>query len=152
VSTVEGVPWQRPVPGAAIFLWRDFLRPPAAHFLLKNLLEQVLWRQDSVRVYDKLHRLPRLQQWYGDPGTSYRWSRLTIHPRPWTKELTKAREAVQVATGRDFNSCLLNHYRNGNDTVGWQADDEPELGDAPVIASVSLGCARDFRLRLKSNR
>ena len=151
MTEVECVRWQRPVPGAAIFQWRDFLRPPAADFLLKYLLEQVPWRQDSVRVYGKLHRLPRLQQWYGAPGTSYRWSGLTIHPRPWTKELSKAREAVQVATGRVFNSCLLNHYRNGNDTVGWHADDEPELGNAPVIASVSLGCARDFSLRLKSN-
>ena len=31
----------------------------------------------------------------------------------WTKELSKVREAVQVATRRSFNSVLLNHYRDG---------------------------------------
>ena len=137
MSDPDSTRWQRPIPGAAIFLWHDFLRQPAADFLLSYLLEQVPWRQDSVLVYGKRHKLPRLQQWYGDPGTAYRWSGLTIEPRPWTEELSRVREAVQVATRRDFNSVLVNHYRNGNDTVGWHSDDEPELGPRPVIASLS---------------
>ena len=31
--------------------------------------------------------------------------------------------------------------------MGWHADDEPELGGQPVIASVSLGQARTMRIR-----
>jgi alkylated DNA repair dioxygenase AlkB len=31
--------------------------------------------------------------------------------------------------------------------MGWHADDERELGPNPVIASVSLGAARRFKLR-----
>jgi len=150
VNDIDKIRWQRPVPGAAVFLWPEFLRPSAANFLLNHLLEQVPWRQDHVVVYGKRHKLPRLHQWYGDPSTSYRWSGLTIHPSPWTEELEKARQAIQVATGHVFNSVLLNYYRDGSDTVGWHADDEPELGEEPVIASVTLGCARDFSLRLKS--
>ena len=42
---------------------------------------------------------------------------------------------------------LLNLYRDGRDGMGWHADDEPELGRNPVIASVSLGAARRFCLR-----
>jgi alkylated DNA repair dioxygenase AlkB len=42
---------------------------------------------------------------------------------------------------------LCNLYRNGNDSVGLHADAEPEMG--PVIASVSLGAERLFRLKKK---
>jgi alkylated DNA repair dioxygenase AlkB len=54
---------------------------------------------------------------------------------------------VEQATAHRFNSVLLNLYRNGRDSMGWHADDEPELGPAPAIASVSLGALRRFRLR-----
>src|SRR5215472_1965409 len=42
-------------------------------------------------------------------------------------------------------AVLCNLYRNGNDSVGLHADAEPEMG--PVIASVSLGAERLFRLK-----
>ena len=51
-----------------------------------------------------------------------------------------------------FNSCLLNHYRSGNDCVGWHADDETLYGKDSTICSVSLGQARDFQLREKANK
>src|SRR5229473_1387378 len=38
-------------------------------------------------------------------------------------------------------------YRDGNDSVGLHADAEPEMGS--VIASVSLGAERLFRLKRK---
>ena len=44
---------------------------------------------------------------------------------------------------------LANLYRDGNDAMGWHSDDEPELGPAPVIASLSLGAPRRFRLRAR---
>jgi alkylated DNA repair dioxygenase AlkB len=56
---------------------------------------------------------------------------------------------VEGACGRPFNSVLLNLYRNGVDSMGWHSDDERELGERPVIASVSLGATRRFRLRHK---
>ena len=48
-----------------------------------------------------------------------------------------------------FNSVLVNCYRDGNDYVGWHADDEPELGDRPLIASISFGATRPFEFRHK---
>jgi alkylated DNA repair dioxygenase AlkB len=47
----------------------------------------------------------------------------------------------------DFNSVLANRYRDGRDAMGWHRDDEPELGPQPVIASISLGATRRFRLK-----
>ena len=70
-----------------------------------------------------------------------------MQPLPWMPELEEVRDGVQRTTGRKFNSVLLNYYRDGNDTVGWHADDEPGLGLTPFIASLSLGAERDFVLR-----
>ncbi len=70
-----------------------------------------------------------------------------MHPQPWIDELIELRQQVEAAVGCRFNSVLVNLYRDGNDSMGWHADDEPELGERPVIASVSLGSARDFLLR-----
>ncbi|MBP9129397.1 MAG: alpha-ketoglutarate-dependent dioxygenase AlkB, partial [Steroidobacteraceae bacterium] len=55
-------------------------------------------------------------------------------------------------TGHCYNSVLLNLYRDGRDGMGWHADDEPELGREPVIASVSFGATRRFKLRHRRSR
>jgi hypothetical protein len=51
-----------------------------------------------------------------------------------------------------FNSVLLNRYRNGKDSVSWHADDEPEFGERPVIASVSFGGTRTFQFKHKKRK
>jgi alkylated DNA repair dioxygenase AlkB len=56
--------------------------------------------------------------------------------------LQAMRERLQAEGLGRFNSVLLNRYRGGGDYMGWHSDDEPELGPAPVIASLSLGAAR----------
>src|SRR5262249_26588761 len=67
----------------------------------------------------------------------------------WNEVVAEIRRKVEAATGERFNSVLLNRYRNGRDSVAWHADDEPELGAAPLIASVSLGAERKFVLKHK---
>jgi alkylated DNA repair dioxygenase AlkB len=59
---------------------------------------------------------------------------------------------VRELSGAEFNAVLLNLYRDGRDGMGWHADDEPELGRNPVIASVSLGATRRFCLRHRRRR
>jgi alkylated DNA repair dioxygenase AlkB len=91
--------------------------------------------------------VPRLVAWHGDPGTAYTYSGTLHEPLPWTPVLQSIRDRVQGLTGHSFNSVLLNRYRDGRDGMGWHADDERELGRDPVIASVSLGATRRFKLR-----
>ncbi len=100
-------------------------------------------------MFGKAYPVPRLHQWFGDPDAVYSWSGLTMQPQPWSPELAYLRGAVEAATRRRFNSVLVNFYRDGSDAVSWHADDEPELGSQPLIASVSLGASRDFILRRK---
>ena len=51
-----------------------------------------------------------------------------------------------------FNSVLANWYRDGQDSMSFHSDDEPELGINPVIASVTLGEARPFVFKHKETK
>jgi alkylated DNA repair dioxygenase AlkB len=115
-----------------------------------RLLSETDWRHDSVVVYGKRHLQPRLTAWHGEAGYSY--SGLHLAPLPMTPLLAQLRGAVEAATGHRYNSVLLNHYRNGADSMGMHSDDEPELGPQPVIASLSYGATRTFILRHKRSK
>ena len=106
---------------------------------LRRLVDDTPWRQDEVQVWGKTHLQPRLHAWYGDPGSAYTYSGLTLEPTPWTPLLQQLREQVESISHARFNSVLLNYYRDQRDSMGMHSDDEPELGKNPVIASLSLG-------------
>jgi alkylated DNA repair dioxygenase AlkB len=115
--------------------------------LLEQLLSTTAWRQDVITLYGAPTPIPRLQAWYGDPGRTYTYSGIVLEPQPWTPALLEIRTAIEPEAGVRFNSVLCNRYRDGRDGVAWHADDEPELGAEPVIASVSFGAVRPFRFR-----
>ena len=99
---------------------------------------------------------PRLVCYMADgPELGFRYSGLTMEARPWAPAVRAlkrdAEQAANLAPGY-FNSCLLNLYRGGDDYMGWHSDDEKLYGDRPVIASVSLGAARDFMVRPRGGR
>lgn len=100
-----------------------------------------------MRLFGRDIDAPRLSCWIGDPGTDYSYSRVRFQPRPWPAVVQQLRTELHALTGFAFNSVLANRYRDGRDSMGWHADDERELGDAPVIASLSFGATRAFRLR-----
>ena len=136
-----------PLPQAELLFDPAFLTAAEAAALLAHLTADVAWEQRAIRLYGKELPQPRLTAWYGDPAAHYTYSGLAWEPRPWTPALLALRGRVAAATGASFNSVLLNRYRDGRDSMGWHADDEPELGPAPAIASLSLGATRRFRLR-----
>jgi len=127
-----------------------FLTPTASADALQELMAEVPWESRSITLFGRQVPQPRLACWFGDE--SYAYSGITLDPRPWSPLLAHLKNAVEDATGQVFNSVLVNLYRDGNDSMGWHADDEPELGPEPVIASVSLGRTRRFRLRHRETR
>ncbi|WP_035565058.1 alpha-ketoglutarate-dependent dioxygenase AlkB family protein [Hymenobacter sp. IS2118] len=136
-----------PLPQADLLFDPAFLPLTEADALLAQLIREVAWEQRSIRMFGKELPQPRLTAWYGDPDAHYSYSGLAWEPQPWTPVLLQLRQRIEAATGAAFNSVLLNYYRNGRDSMGWHADDEPELGPVPAIASLSLGATRRFRLR-----
>ncbi len=120
--------------------------------LFSDLSSCIKWRHDTIHIYGKKIPLPRLTAWYGDEGKSYIYSGIEHHPEPWTPTLTSIKSKAEEISEVTFNSVLLNLYRHGQDSVSWHSDDEPELGENPIIASLSLGGTRRFSLRHKTSQ
>ncbi|MFT6710476.1 MAG: alkylated DNA repair dioxygenase AlkB [Arenicella sp.] len=142
------------VPDADIEYSPEFIEADVAWQLYERLLDQTQWCQERISLYGKTHDVPRLSCWVADPGLSYAYSNMTMHPVAWSPDLIHIKRQIEdfLAIGsmpHSFNSVLLNQYRNGQDSNGWHSDNEPELGSNPVIASLSLGGGRDFHLRHK---
>ena len=128
-----------------------FLDPQQSISLMHQLIKETPWRQQIIQMYGKEVITPRLTAWFGDSNKSYQFSGTKFDPVPWTLELYELKEKIQKATGLPFNSVLLNFYRDGNDSVAWHSDNEKELGINPHIASLSIGQARQFEFRHKSD-
>jgi alkylated DNA repair dioxygenase AlkB len=140
------------LPDAEVHFYPDFFGAADADRLLGELLETTTWRQEVFKMYGREMPFPRLTAWYGEPGTAYTYSGLKNIPAPWTVPILEVKRAVEPPCGVTFNSVLLNRYRTGQDSVSWHADDEPEFGKGPVIASVSLGGSRVFQLKHKKRK
>ena len=141
-----------PLTDAEIRYWPAAFAAQEAAELQAGLRAGIDWRTEDVIIFGQKRRVPRLVAWHGDPGATYAYSGTLHVPEPWTPELERARDRVHALTGQRFNSVLLNLYRDGRDGMGWHADDEPELGPDPVIASVSFGVTRRFCLRHRNRK
>lgn len=129
-----------------LLLIESFIEMTKAAALFEYLYKKLRWQQDRIKVYGKWHVIPRLQAWHGNADAVYQYSGVEMQPCAWDNNLLKLKQHCELATGCAFNSVLANLYRNGQDCMGFHSDDEPELGDEPVIASVSLGGIRNFDL------
>ncbi len=130
-----------------VWLIDGFITRARADGALATLISDVDWEQHRIRIHGREVASPRLSAWYGDPGARYSYSGLSLSPKPWLAAISDIRARIEPIANTRFNSALLNLYRDGRDSMGWHSDDEPELGDEPVIASVSLGAPRRIRLK-----
>lgn len=124
-----------------------FLDDGYADTVFVRVLEESRWQHERLSLFGRVVTAPRLTAWYGDAGTVYRYSGATRVAEPWTAVIGGLATKVAAALERPFNYVLVNRYRDGNDMLGWHADDERDLGPSPVIAAVSLGAERMFRIR-----
>ncbi len=143
---------QLPLKDAAIRHQEHFLSKEEADTYYRTLRENTPWRQDPITLFGKTYLQPRLTAFYGDEGSTYTYSKLTMRPLPFSSQLLSIRTAVEEVSGYKFNSVLINYYRDGSDSMGWHSDDEKELGTNPVIASLSLGATRRFLLRHRRDK
>ncbi|CAD5291578.1 Alpha-ketoglutarate-dependent dioxygenase AlkB [Alteromonas sp. 38] len=148
-KAAKNSPITLPLPEAEVRYYPQWLSSEQANDY-QGVFESTLpWRQDTIRMYGKYLDVPRLQAWHGDPECLYKYSGIKLAPQPWTPELAVIRDKCIEVCHIPFNSVLANWYRHGQDSMSMHADDEPELGPNPVVASVTFGESRPFVFKHK---
>jgi alkylated DNA repair dioxygenase AlkB len=135
------------LPDAEIIYYPHFFDKKVADGIFSKLKTDIPWQQDNITVFGKTHPQPRLTALFGNDGKPYSYSNIKMQPHPWTLLLQKIKSYVESVYDANFTTVLLNLYRDGKDSNGWHADNEKELGNNPIIASVSFGTERIFQLK-----
>lgn len=134
-------------PAGRLRYWPDWICAERTQELFSALHSDPGWRQLPVRLFGRDIPQPRLTAFHADGGINYTYSGLCLQGRGWSPTLALLRDRLNAQLAQNFNSVLCNLYRDGRDYMGWHADDERELGAAPVIASLSFGARRRFQFR-----
>lgn len=135
------------LPNAELIYIPNFYNNSEADQYFSRLRKTISWQQDDIKVFGKTYKQPRLTALYANNNKPYAYSNITMTPLPFTDELKRIKTDVEKTAEHQFTSVLLNLYRNGNDSNGWHADNEKELGKNPVIASLSFGAPRAFHFK-----
>lgn len=138
------------LPDAELLFWPKWISPEQAERCYQQLAQQLNWQQPAIKIFGKAVLIPRQQVWMGDPHCSYKYSGVLFEPEPWHPLVWQLTDRVNQLCQTRFNSVLLNWYADGQQHMGWHSDDEPELGQNPQIASLSLGQQRFFDLKHKN--
>ena len=126
------------LPDAELVLIDSFFTKEESDYYYQTLLSNTNWREYQMPMYDKVVKAPRMVSWFEDDST-----------QELTTDLNVIRSRVELEANVKFNAVLLNLYRNGKDGVSWHSDRTDKSGKDPIIASVSFGETRLFRLRHK---
>ncbi|MGM5470718.1 alpha-ketoglutarate-dependent dioxygenase AlkB family protein [Flavobacteriaceae bacterium LMO-SS05] len=138
------------LPNAEVVYVPNFYSFEKANTLLNILKKTTKWQQDTITLFGKVHKQPRLTALYADNNKPYTYSNITMFPKPITPNLLNIKQDIEHMAQYQFTSVLLNLYRDGKDSNGWHADNEKKLGKNPVIASLSLGAPRVFQFKHRS--
>jgi alkylated DNA repair dioxygenase AlkB len=118
--------------------WLDLARGwlPGHGELFDLLRAEAPWQQRERRMYDRQVLEPRLvAAWSGDG----------LGDLP--ARLAEVRAAVSERYRVDFDSVLVNLYRDGRDGVAWHGDTVRKRLPSAVVVTVGLGERRRFLLR-----
>jgi alkylated DNA repair dioxygenase AlkB len=132
------------LPNAQLYFDQHFIDPLEADRLYHHFVEHTPWEHLPFRIFGKTVNTPRLEAYFATEGERYSYSGKTLIVQPFDELLVQLKQRIEQIANAEFNAVLINYYRDGNDSNGWHADDEKELGKNPIIASLSLGTTRRF--------
>jgi alkylated DNA repair dioxygenase AlkB len=140
------------LPDAEISFYPHYFEKAESDLMFESLFNEIKWRSDKIKLYGKEIDLPRKTAWYGEADKIYKYSGIQMLPEPWTPTLLKIKAEIEKVAKVEFNSVMMNLYRDGSDGISWHTDAEPELGRNPTIGSVSFGESRRFMLRHRNDK
>ena len=132
---------------AEMVYYPNFFESEIANELFLKLQNDIPWQQDDITVFGKTYAQPRLTALFGNEGKPYGYSNIIMQPHAWNTLVMFIKNEIEKVCTENFTTVLLNNYRTGQDSNGWHADNEKELGRNPIIASVSFGSERVFQMK-----
>ena len=140
------------LPNAEIEYTPAFFNLEESSRLFEAIYHETNWIEEDIRVYGKVYKQPRLTAFFASNHKAYGYSNISMSPQPFSPIVNAMRLKIEKKTKMTFSSCLLNLYRNGQDSNGWHSDDEKMLKKNGEIASVTLGAARKFSFKHKETK
>lgn len=137
------------LPDAELIYCPNFFSKHDADTYLLHFKNHINWQEDNITIFGKTYKQPRLTALYSETKNTYSYSGITMYPEAFSAELLKIKQKIEQFSNTTFNTVLLNLYRHGNDSNGWHADNEKELGKHPIIASLTFGEERPFHFKHK---
>jgi len=135
------------VENGELYYDENFISSSESTLLFQKLLNSLPFEQHYIKIFGKTHQIPRLEAFFAEDNHTYTYSGTTLKTIQFTPLLLKLKTQIEAVSNEKFNCVLVNLYRDGQDSNGWHADNEHELGKNPVIASLSFGATRRFDLR-----
>jgi alkylated DNA repair dioxygenase AlkB len=132
--------------GAAIYYGKVLSEELLVQYF-SELLNKIEWKNEVVVMFGKEIITKRKVAFYSDPNIEYHYSQKTKKGLPWIPILQSIKSTAEYYTNTHYNACLLNLYHDGNEAMGWHADNEFEIMPNSSIASISLGAERKFSFK-----
>ena len=107
----------------------------------------ILWNLPWERRKDA----PRRECWMNDFNRPYTYGKgageRTYHPVEWCDTAKYIQAKIERIFGYRLEGCFINGYEGPKDSLGWHADDSPEIDANKPIAVISLGAEREIWFR-----
>lgn len=135
-----------------ITLIKGFLDIRETTPVFKELSEKVNWYDELTSTIDGTKvKINRKMAYIYETSVDYSYANLTFKGEEFIKFpfLCSILEKLCYADRYDFNSVLLNLYKDGKDKINWHSDKEEIIGPNPIIACINLGAKRKFWFRKK---
>ena len=131
-----------------VILFENFFDINRSENLLKYLKENFEWNQDEYNFNGKIVKSPRLTHYTGVGNYSYsgQTKKGKPYPTPIQYLANLIEEYLNIEKGY-LNGCLLNWYRDGNDSISYHKDNEKDMDKDTIIAVLSIGAKRKFYIK-----
>jgi alkylated DNA repair dioxygenase AlkB len=131
-----------------------FLKKDESNTLFSQIKENV-FLNGQMNTDPRVLGMPRLIKWFGDLG--YGYSSIYHPPQVIPKYIEEVMLKVNnfllnQQVNSQMNSVLINYYRDGKDKINYHSDDLSQIGEEPVISSLSLGDSRVFKFKNKETK
>lgn len=144
-----------------ISYYKNFIFEYERDYIFKLFEKNIIYYTDEesqVIIYGNKIDIPRKQVAYGELGTTYTFSNVTVNAKDWNenselcKIIKKIRDKVAKRFNYNPNFVLINRYENGDKSIGYHSDDEKDLIENSPIVGVSFGAEREILFKFEPKK